>query len=235
MPSPEQFNDPFDCLPPADVPANIDDWNERKEAFYDRLHQSAGEISRAEVAQTVDAIIDQHGLAFLNDVSKVSFANGGARMGVFCLTENVRSVLMWSHYANHHRGIAIRFSFTDPLYDERMTLFRVRYQEERAILPAFFGGGDQADAIMAALCTKAEFWSYEKEWRFLEPDGAGTIIEIDPRIISGVVLGAKTSHSDACWIADLCAVRNIPLMKVRPDDRTFALNFHEARDPRKVG
>lgn len=190
------------------------------------------EVSLAEIAETMDESVKQHGLEFVQYVTRESFGNGGARMGVFCLTENVRSVLMWSHYANNHYGIAIRFSFTDQIEGGLIPLFKVRYREERAMLRAFFGGEDQAESIMNALCTKAKFWDYEREWRFIEPEGAGKIIHFEPKVVTGVVLGAKTLDADAYWVAEQCAARGIPLMKVVPDDRTFALNFYEARAAR---
>lgn len=189
------------------------------------------ERSLAEI-MSIDANIQAMGLDDLHDLTTRAFQESSEQMGVFCLAEAIDSVLMWSHYADDHKGIALRFNF--PLSDKGglFPLFSVRYQEERPTINAYFGGTDQSNDIMDALCTKAPAWSYEKEWRVLEPGGAASIVEFDPKIITGVVMGARVLDTDAFWLLDQCIKRGIPLMKAMPDIQTFRIVFREAYDPR---
>lgn len=228
--SPAAFNDPFDCLPPVDIPRTMNEFEERKSAFCARIQRAMPERSLQEISDTLSTSVEDMGLDALSDITRRSFSEGGARMGVFCLAECIQSVLMWSHYANNHQGIALRFDFKHHLDSALMPLFKVRYSEERAVIRAFFSGEEQAEAIMTALCTKADFWRYEQEWRFIEPDGAGTSINFDPRIVTAIVLGAKTPDQDAFWVIDECIKRGIPVMRAVPDTETFELSFNGVYD-----
>lgn len=230
LPSPLQFNDPFDCLPPVDLPQTIEEFEARKPAFLERLQGSVPNVSAELIREVIDKSIQDRGLEALADITRRSFVEGGERMGVFCLAECIQSVLMWSHYANNHRGIALRFNFQHHLDCGLMPLFKVRYSEERAVLKAFFGGDEQSEAIMNALCTKADFWKYEQEWRFIEPDGAGKTMVFNPRVVTGVVLGAKTSNEDAVWLIDECIKRGMPVMRAVPHSKTFELCIDEGHD-----
>jgi hypothetical protein len=167
----------------------------------------------------------------LKDLAERSFSGSGARMGIFCLAECIESVLMWSHYANNHTGIALRFDFRKHQRGGLMPLFKVRYQAERPRLLRFFELEQDEDddaALVDALRTKAEFWRYEQEWRLLEPDGAGTTKDFAPEVISGIVLGAKCTTDDETYIREAVRPRNLPIMRVRPDPITFDLKFYAA-------
>lgn len=74
-------------------------------------------------------------------------------MGVFCVAECLDSVLMWSHYASNHQGIALRFEF-DPDLKTVPIFWRVKYQDQRPIL-RHTDFNLQSPAIPAALVTKA--------------------------------------------------------------------------------
>ena len=84
------------------------------------------------------------------------------RVGVCCFSEVKDNILMWSHYANEHKGICIGF-------DTRKSLFRfawqVKYQEEFPIVRR----PTDSDEILLdkTLLTKADCWSYEREWRII--------------------------------------------------------------------
>ncbi|RSV29496.1 DUF2971 domain-containing protein [Sphingomonas sp. ABOLE] len=88
-----------------------------------------------------------------------------AGMGVFCVAECIDSVLMWSHYASNHQGIALRFEFgSDPLLSP--VIWKVKYQDQRPIL-RHTDFAVESMAIPIALATKATFWQYEQEWRIM--------------------------------------------------------------------
>ncbi|WP_333590924.1 DUF2971 domain-containing protein [Brevundimonas sp.] len=229
--SPLAFNDPFDCLPPVLLPKTLDEFEEQKPAFAQRLHQSMPHMSVADITSVIDQAIGNSSIDAFTEITRESFNNSGAQMGVFCLAECIQSVLMWSHYADNHKGIALRFEFRGRLDCGLMPLFKVRYSSERAALTAFFSGDNQAEAITTALCTKAEFWKYEQEWRFVEPAGAGKTIEFDPKVITSIVLGAKTRDEDAFWLIDQGIKRGIPVMRVIPNPETFDLGFFGVHDP----
>ena len=69
---------------------------------------------------------------------------------------------MWSHYAKEHKGICIGFN-------TKMSFFRfawqVRYREDFPIVTKPMD--DNEKVLEKTLLTKADCWSYEREWRVI--------------------------------------------------------------------
>ncbi|WP_336979125.1 DUF2971 domain-containing protein [Brevundimonas nasdae] len=225
LPSPNQFNDPFDCLPRMGIPSSVEEFAKGREVFIDRIQKAVPDHPRAEIEEMIDYLVANGQLDSLAHVSRNAFNKGGALMGVFCLCECAENVLMWSHYANNHQGLALRFRFNRFEDNALLPLWKVKYQEQRPVLMKFFSGGNYQFAFIEALCTKADFWKYEQEWRYINPGAAGTVVEFNPNVIDAVILGAKISQEDAVWMTDLAKSRNLAIMHVRPEQETFALSF----------
>ena len=121
---------------------------------------------------------------------------------IACFSEDVRSILMWSHYADSHRGFALEYDFRSTLNDPlpRVGLYPVIYSEERYDASAYLTWAlltvmgikafnpDISANIKAALY-KSNLWEYEKEWRMIDPgphdilNPAPTFIEYRPKAI----------------------------------------------------
>lgn len=102
--------------------------------------------------------------------------HGGAPMfndyGVFCLTETRTNLLMWSHYANSHKGMVIGFDVEHPFFNQNLgatedhygidvgRIHRVMYSNYRAT--------ESVDATDWYLL-KSDEWIYEKEHRLILP------------------------------------------------------------------
>ncbi|MBS4203521.1 DUF2971 domain-containing protein [Lederbergia citrea] len=104
-------------------------------------------------------------------------------IGIFSMTENVNQQLMWAHYANSHKGLAIGFEVSESskLADPRFCL-KVNYIDEIA---SFIGPQLKTDLLIGAqyklqkvsmddptfqavVSTKVTDWNYEEEWRYIE-------------------------------------------------------------------
>ena len=96
---------------------------------------------------------------------------------VGCLTEHFDNRLMWSHYADSHRGICIEYDFSSfsPSL-ERVVFAPVVYSSKR---PKFTGelqnhlnhnqlNLQDRQYLTSALFTKDTIWKYESEWRILK-------------------------------------------------------------------
>jgi hypothetical protein len=99
-------------------------------------------------------------------------ADTDKKHGLICFCRNWRSPVLWSHYADNHRGLCLGFDVRPDNYVD------VRYASERLFpdisMENFFKhvGEDQISDIFA---TKFIHWSYEEEVRQLisfetEPD-----------------------------------------------------------------
>lgn len=115
---------------------------------------------------------------------------------VLCLSSKWNSPLMWSHYADEHRGICIEY---DTDQHDCWSLKPVRYDQPRGIKSS-----DLAEWLVAGSKTaeeqiretyfyrKAREWDYEKEWRDLASQrvGAGS-----PFRMKAIYFGIRCSEA----------------------------------------
>lgn len=92
---------------------------------------------------------------------------------VGCLCANHKNSLMWSHYADSHRGFCVEYDFCD--VDASTPLpFPVVYSNKRPQIPweealtrTPQNTARATSNLMIGLLTKDECWEYENEWRYL--------------------------------------------------------------------
>lgn len=100
---------------------------------------------------------------------------------IACFSESIESILMWSHYANSHKGFALEYNFRPMLKQpiKNVGLFPVVYSEERFDISDYIAYEflrilgiqakmpDMSASIKNALW-KSDIWAYEKEWRMID-------------------------------------------------------------------
>lgn len=148
-------------------------------------------------------------------------------MGVFSLAENVQGVLMWSHYASNHTGIAIRFRFDKMIRCGLTPLFKVIYSQSRPCIPHLFDQLIESDSqiLLDAMRTKAKFWEYEREWRSIQPAMARRFVAFESELIDGIVLGANCTKQSEREIRQIVRDRPIEFVRAYPDKGSFELRF----------
>jgi hypothetical protein len=109
FPSPEQFNDPFDCSPPFKLGGDISDPKFFEELRNDeqRMASVAGLTSEqmAELRSRVGVPIERVEDEVRNDTR--DRLRHDAR--ILCLAAEQCHPLMWSHYASSHMGVCFLF------------------------------------------------------------------------------------------------------------------------------
>jgi len=166
-------------------------------------------------------------------------------VGIVSLAESLDNILMWSHYADSHRGMAIRL---DSSHDFLSDLVRVRYVSE---IPDF--RREYPDVSFAELYFKSTHWSYEQEWRLVremrsadawynaqtkelaEPDAHYQpvwpmmgMLRVPPNAIKAVVLGSEVTPQMVERIVEAMAnseISHAVLQQVVLDDDHYELTF----------
>jgi len=112
--------------------------------------------------------------------------------GVLSLAERWDSPLMWSHYADEHRGLCIEYDMND---HQCAHIKPVDYRRTRSIKITELMQWklhQSAEAKQSVLDTyffaKSSQWEYEKEWRDIHPSNG---IKSAPFGISGVYFGLR--------------------------------------------
>ncbi|MDH2404280.1 DUF2971 domain-containing protein [Bradyrhizobium sp. SSUT18] len=166
--------------------------------------------------------------------------NHFGRYKVLCLSERNDSILMWSHYAANHTGIAIRlacleetdssWAVAQPIkYCERMPRF-VDEEELRALIS---GQAElRREAIVErTIFTKAEDWRYEREWRVYRPSEhtAAEYLEFNPPELSAIYFGCRTPEEAREKISALALTINpdVQLFSAFKSEREFALELEQ--------
>jgi hypothetical protein len=100
---------------------------------------------------------------------------------IACFSESIDSILMWSHYADSHKGFALEYDFRPTLERpiKNVGLFPVVYSKERFDISDYIAWAflriigfpakmpDISASIKNALW-KSDVWAYEKEWRMID-------------------------------------------------------------------
>ena len=145
--------------------------------------------------------------------------------GAFCMTENVDNILMWSHYADSHKGFIIGFYTNEVLNVIRRKApyadMPIYYSEDRPILSmedAIDDGNPLTYWKVAqdSFFTKSTIWEYEAEWRILigladqtyKAFRVNPVQKISPNAVSCVIFGMAMPESK---ILQKCReVRSLP-------------------------
>lgn len=100
---------------------------------------------------------------------------------IACFSESIDSILMWSHYADSHKGFVLEYDFRPTLKNpiKNVLIAPVVYDEERMDVSSYIAweflhrigihskNPDMASHIKVAL-HKSLAWEYENEWRLLD-------------------------------------------------------------------
>ncbi len=175
--APASFNDPFDCS--LNEASFVYGDNDRIELF--NYLQSTGRLGNVAHVKHVDEIParfkEQVEAAIIGCIPEIEDKQLN-RYGCTCFSELNNHILMWSHYANSHKGMCLEF---DTSFDPFTRVFPVQYSPNfPQINPVKMITNFGTDVIyresVKPLLTKYECWEYEAEWR---------LFHVEPRKLYG--------------------------------------------------
>lgn len=143
--------------------------------------------------------------------------------GIYCVTEKNDNLLMWSHYADNHKGVCLEFNGESPLFREVM---KVLYEKERPVINTL-RDLDVQTVMNNALITKSIDWKYEAEWRFIRQKNGVGVIQISPDALTGIIFGAACDPKTISDISNANSARlnPVPLYNAAADERHFNLSI----------
>ena len=150
-----------------------------------------------------------------------------------CLCTNYKNRLMWSHYADSHKGFCIEYDFSEKEEDVLLKLpLPVFYSENRPLIPwkaalenTSENMEDAYTQLMIGLLTKDRAWEYENEWRILIT--ATEDSEIVMPKISCIYLGALIEKDNRERILVIAKKHNIPVKQMKVDRGAYDLHAEE--------
>lgn len=213
--NPQDFNDPFDC----DINMKIKNTTRSQMQTYFDNHLK--NLFQAKELEGIDNqnITHQHFELMINKAAKRVIQ----RKGIACFLSNCDKLLMWSHYADAHKGVCLKFDILDDT-----TFFapakKVLYSRD---YPEYDYLTDKNDFVNQMFFTKSEEWSYEGEVRVLK-DKKGNY-EFNPRSLKEIILGCKISDSDKKTLSKVIRTYypECELKQAVKNDSGFSLTFEK--------
>lgn len=139
--------------------------------------------------------------------------------GIFSLAQRATCPLMWSHYADQHRGLCLGYSIPEAAMHN---IHKIQYGGNRLVQASAVEGmlsgndSDRRTVDNAVLLKKAKPWAYEREWRLIGPRGE----QDSPLELEEVVFGMRCDS----------AVKYAVVQALEKRDRS--VRFFEIREQR---
>jgi len=227
--SPSWFNDPYDCRaffsldgcddsdaekfvqeivkilrigladPAHSGASGVEEWIERLDRRWDEDTRAAFGINSPAFRELVDTV-------------RPEIDEQTARTAILCLTVEPRDLLMWSHYANGHRGFCLQFDGEVLGSLPEVGLVEVEYISQYPSLKELVSDKWRPNWPRFFLSRKSARWDYEREWRLLAraDDGIEQVtsdpIQLPPEALTGIILGAEMpcQHGEQIkkWLKD---------------------------------
>lgn len=168
--------------------------------------------------------------------------------GVYCLSKKCDNVLMWSHYADGHKGFCIGFdndiSFNLSLFNQIFWREEIEYLHTPQYIDAYqnfyseesFPIIDKNSRILNSInlvvskffSVKNSAWSYEEEVRIVSEQSG--VHYIAPETVKCVIIGTKASDNDVNILLDLLSSETWSHVKIYRAERggdCFSLNIKQ--------
>ncbi len=221
------FNDPFDTYPIFDKSYSGDDVRSILSKDPALNNYSFRERRRVFEKMVVDFFINKKNRV---DIFDKIIRSCNDEMGIFCLTENVREVLMWSHYSSGHKGFGVVFQPAGDLHFSSC-LQPVIYSNERPVL--YLVKSDKQSWEKTFLY-KSDVWRYENEWRYVANRKAHTYIQLDDRILKALIIGMNAGVEVFDFLEQVnqkrkhAGLRALPIYRSTMHDKKYSLRFFRA-------
>ncbi len=174
-----------------------------------------------EVIEKLSPITSRESLSKMNTMLRDSIK-------LTCFSERNNSLLMWSHYADSHKGICIEYDIKGLQENDlrRRLFYPVIYSETLFDSTDYFISKKQTPFLfLVASLYKSKEWAYEEEWRLILAHG---IWETEGKfrmpMPSAIYLGAKCfEHKNVKKIILIARKKNISLYKMETETNSFNL------------
>lgn len=224
--APLTFNDPFDCLATFSYEGTDDDLM----SDYMRIARKHGPpMSEAELRLDAEQMLVDRMRNPRHETASNSIQDEYARIvrsttGLFCVSEVRDDILMWSHYADFHRGVCLEFDGAAKFMQHAN---RVTYAKARPKINPYRDSDDTS--LDKALLTKSDHWSYEREWRLIRYRGGPGVERIRPENLIGVIVGAQASPETVMLVRSWVRRRTTPtkFYQANVNRHTYTLDIND--------
>jgi hypothetical protein len=222
--SPADFNDPFDCR----IPKNfyILDTDEKIWEYCEKIERRLRPTLKKH-----NINIKQKKLEFFQRIKNYPelvqkeheeemISNQDNYYGIFSLGTNWNNILMWSHYADYHKGFCVGFDEEELRNSAEFHKGgRVEYSNDFPKIDP--RNEDFIEVSFKKTNTKAKKWKYENEYRMLfnyypkKAKKEDRIVTISDDCYSEIIVGLNFPEVDIPEIKEIANKKNITVYQAR--------------------
>jgi len=215
FPTYTEFNDPFDCnLHVSHIVA--------PEALRRKFRQLNPDKSESDIDAMVAAASSTSELEKRRKDIRSGIHDAQKNLGILTMSARRDHIVMWSHYADSHRGICLEFAVSDSMLFG-CSLTPIIYQKEYPKLNVC----DEMTLPWAKeyLSIKSYDWSYEEEWRIIYREHG--FHGFPSNELTGVILGARISQENRQMVLACLSARQYPVRvyDAREKENEFGLDI----------
>ncbi|MRG46131.1 DUF2971 domain-containing protein [Chitinophaga sp. SYP-B3965] len=120
-------------------------------------------------------------------------------IGIVCLCKSPEKFLLWSYYAQSHKGFAIGFHKKELYLNTEAGFQHMQYQDNLPMLGLF---EDHTSAFTKLICTKSNIWKHEDEYRLIKAHFVNKTISLRPKTIADITCGCNMPHNTKLQIVE---------------------------------
>jgi len=215
--SPLKFNDPFDCRIAFDYSGSPRELKKQYVKNFTKTYKHLGKKKIDKLASecVLHKVHSEH-TNFTNSIL--------SKIGILSFSESNSNILLWSHYADKHRGLCFEFksSNNSPFFG---VSWPVQYKENYPLYK--FVEIDREQIIPELLLIKSIDWKYEKEWRIIKHPSTNALGEIPGNgyhyfhhsELNGIIFGCRIDEAFKNQVIELSKLSKNELKLYQAQDR----------------
>ncbi|MEQ8683641.1 MAG: DUF2971 domain-containing protein [Imperialibacter sp.] len=207
----KQFNDPYDCHLTLGDNIPVESFETHINTFHD---------------------IEEHRLKHLKAFKKdpVTYAQRYIdcfnqilnHYGICCFSKVKHELLLWSHYAESHRGVALGFDF-EILKKKYKQFDDVDYNND----PHIFDINDVDNSIAKTILRKSTNWKYEEEIRFLMERSKSVAFDMSALVeVNFGLRSSKRTRLSINYLINKLGYKNCNFFESNLNATKYSLNFN---------
>jgi len=221
--SPKEFNDPFDCIINMDYELEITD------IFINYCNQIFGEEHTKEVLNCSKELIHKTAEEVRSQlIEQDEKIKNNVFVSCFSEFSNMKSLLMWGHYANNHKGFCAEYDYGDMIMKFPEGVIPILYDDNYYLNDNCKNEKEYREYRLRVAFTKAREWEKENEWRILDVNEkregeTGYYKEFISPI--KIYMGCKIDKRLENDLKALCRRKGIELYKMLIKPNSFHLDY----------
>ena len=221
---PTEFNDPYDSM------INIDTEELLKECLeMDKEIISVYEKLDRKSKRKTQRFVEKEKKELQKKIN-IEWEKQRKLFGIACFSEIYDSLLMWSHYADYHKGICLEYDFKELLNKAMFcpVIYTGRFENISKCID--LKNDMVSNRVIELILSKAKDWSYENEWRML--DTLSESGKENGKLLKGlkplkILLGCRIEDNNERKIIKVANKLHIPVKKMRMDTKKFRVYVEE--------